>query len=427
MCITRRRALALAGAALAAPYLLRAQSAEAAGALTKVGSPIVLGAGQPGGKSGVRLAAFPNPVHGFIAAWRSHNGGLNSRNYIQYFKSDGTPLSVPIPMQGPPATGIGPYANGVFPIARPDGSALILFSSARVGDEGVDIFSQRMSATRAKVGNPVLLDTLTDLDQSNPIGAYLSTGNFLAAWISTPGDETTTDARGRIIAFSGTGVTGEFGINPNVPGQDQPCSVTALSGGRSVVSYSSIVGNDWYLRAAVLRPDGIRTHAPFQIKQAPLAQRLGSAAVVAKGDNQNKWVAISYRPGASASQARLFYQEFDFITPSAERPIGPAFNCDNGVESVPPHASLAGPNLLFVQHYAVAGGKQSVQAQVVDLATNAVKAPRVVIHQSNTDTQSDALVRLPQSQVYVSGFSDGDYTDSSTAKAIIQRMKLTLS
>jgi hypothetical protein len=426
MSITRRRALALAGAALAAPYFLRAQRAEAAATLSRVGNPIILGAGQSGGKHSVRLAAFPNPVHGFIAGWQTSNGA-NSRNYIQYFKSDGTSLSAPIPMEGPAGTTSGIFPGGVFPIARPDGAALILFSAAPDGQDSVDVFSQRMSATRAKIGSPTLVDTVTELDQGQPLGTRLSNGNFLAAWTSTPGGETTTDARGRVIAFPGVGITGEFRINPDVPGQDVPQSAAALSGGKSVVSYSSIVGDDWYLRATVLNANGTRAHTPFQLKKATTAQRLGSAAVVAKGDNQNKWVAIGYHPAASASQARLFFREFDLVTASPTRLIGPAFTCDDGVASVPPHASMAGANLVFVQHYAVFNNKQSIEGLVVDLATRTVKAPRIVIHQSATDTQSDALVRLPQSQIYVSGFSEGDFTDSSTSKAIIQRMKLTLS
>ena len=283
-----------------------------------------------------------------------------------------------------------------------------------------------MSATRAKVGNPVLVDTLTELDQSNPLGAYLSSAYFLAAWSSTPGDATTQDARGRIIAFSGAGVTGEFGINPNVPGQEQPDLVAALASGRSVVIYSGIAGSDWQVRAAVLNANGASAHIPFRLKIVPLAQRLGSAAVLAKGANQNKWVAIGYERGV-ASQARLFFREFDFIKSTPDRPIGPAFLCDDEVGILPPHATLAGPNLVFVQHYALHANKQSVKGLVVDLATNTVKAPRVVIHQSDTDTQPNALIRLAQSQIYVSGFSEGDYTDSSTAKAIIQRMRLTLS
>src|SRR4051794_31675889 len=99
MSFTRRQALTLMSATLAAPYVLRIQSAKAAATLTRLGNPIFLGAGLPGGNHRVALAAFPNPSHGFVAAWINRQVA-GPRNFIQYFKGDGTPLSQPIQMKG---------------------------------------------------------------------------------------------------------------------------------------------------------------------------------------------------------------------------------------------------------------------------------------------------------------------------------------
>lgn len=431
MSVTRRRALALFSATLAAPYVLRAEGAKAASTLTPLGSPIFLGAGQPGGKYAVSLATFSTPGQGFIAGWiNDPPGDGNAKNFIQYFNADGTPSSAPIEMSGPAGTTDGTFANGVFPIAQPDGQAIILFGAKNdASDETdmIDIFSQRMAVGHTKVGNPKLINTLRTLDQGFPMGVGLSNGKFLAAWTSQLSGPDTIDVRGRIITLDGVGTLNDRRLHKESTGEQRLRSAAALASGKSVVSYSSLDQGTLSCRAVVLNANATRARdVSFQFAtQSDINLTFGAAAVVTRGPNQNKWLAIGHTIDPQTLLGKLWFREFDGITPlgPAHR-IGAAFAIEDARPDEAPSVCWVGGNRFFVQHWGFTNNKKSIEGIIIDVGTKTVVAPRVVIHRTSGDTTPEAVIRIPQQQTYVCGFSDGRNTNGSTAKAILQRMTL---
>ena len=65
-----------------------------------------------------------------------------------------------------------------------DASALILFSAAPRTTAGQDIFAQRMSAFREKVGVPVRINQSVTNFQGRIFATRLTSGKVLATWLT---------------------------------------------------------------------------------------------------------------------------------------------------------------------------------------------------------------------------------------------------
>jgi len=134
-------------------------------------------------------------------------------------------------------------SNGGFVVVWIDGSMIGSDTS------GFGIKAQRFDADGNKLGAEFLVNTTTSANQTGPVVATLPSGRFVVTWIdasATGGDTSGTAVRGQIFEANGTPVGAEFLINTEIANNQGPATVTELSGGGFVVSWSdgSGVGGD---------------------------------------------------------------------------------------------------------------------------------------------------------------------------------------
>jgi hypothetical protein len=297
MQITRRQSLGLLGSALAAPYLLRGDPAKAAVTFTKVGPILQLGSATPNAQERTRLAAFYDGS--FLATWTNFGSGTNVTCRGQYFSRDGAALTGIIDF-GTEA-GLEPPTAWSFPVSFPNGRAHVYFTSKRTGapsGEAEQLFLQRMSAGRTKLGPPKRINGNPDTSASVQVATRLSNGNVMVLWQSGRAGGTTDsiDAFCRVVAPDGTPVTPERRATAHVNRIQVPKSVAALSNGRSVFIYDHIdyfVDGTYRVFLQQLDANGQRVGNPVLQKTADALEPHGSGGVEAT--TPNRFVALHTR------------------------------------------------------------------------------------------------------------------------------------
>ena len=282
MPITRRQSLGLMGSALALPYLLLADGARAAP--ISVLKHIRLGKTQPGGKSDAAIAALPGNQGGFLACWINYRTYPDFRAFCQYFNNSGNPLSDPIRMGGAAGQTDGTPAGSARPVAFPNGTALIIFTAPRdgsPGEEGDQVWVQRMSAGREKVGVPIRINTLHIGGCAIVHATRLTNGNVLVAWQHAEGTPDSIDVRCRVIDNKGVGISPERRATKTAGAQQIPKDLAALPNGKSVLSYAhlDLVDKIWRLELQRLTAAGVRIGDPILIKKTSSDKPFGAAAV----------------------------------------------------------------------------------------------------------------------------------------------------
>jgi hypothetical protein len=97
--------------------------------------------------------------------------------------------------------------------------------------------------TFAKIGTEILVNTNIANAQSEPTVAALDNGYFVVIWRTTDvtADGSGNAVKGQIIKADGTKVGTEFLVNTIATGDQRDPEVTALAGGKFVVSYTTAV------------------------------------------------------------------------------------------------------------------------------------------------------------------------------------------
>ncbi|TFI56967.1 tandem-95 repeat protein, partial [Sphingomonas parva] len=100
--------------------------------------------------------------------------------------------------------------------------------------------AQIYTATGAKSGGEITLNTITADSQYQPSLAALASGGFVAAWTDfsrTGGDSDQTAVKLQLFSSTGAKVGGELLVNTSTAGYQQTPEVTALTGGGFVVTW----------------------------------------------------------------------------------------------------------------------------------------------------------------------------------------------
>lgn len=428
MNVSRRRALGLLGSALALPYVIRSDEAFALPGLRRIGNPIRLGAGQPGGQLKVALSAFPDGD--FIAAWVNFRSGFDVRAYIRYFNSDGGPLSPEIQMGGPTGLTDGISALDIVPIARLDGWALILFGAERNDapfPSRYDIFGQRIAPDYSKVGDPIVVNTkVADRQGEAILATRLSNRNILSVWQDQGASLDSYDVRDRILGPGGNGLFPERIANAVLPGMQVPRAIAPLANANSLVSYSSLVGNQWKFFLQKLNPQGVRSGNPYLVK-GPVNQPFGTVGLGTLNGARFNVVAAWYTENTEDSADQWTQVINENGVPGVKFKLD-TFPTDVWLDNPPnpPNVAAAlraaGTAILIREVYGEAVGRSIIQALAANPSNgNLIAGPSTIFTSaSGLHPTNEALIVLP-SCISVAGFTNGD-GNPLHSKAYLQRL-----
>ncbi|HEY8570917.1 hypothetical protein [Phenylobacterium sp.] len=180
---------------------------------------------------------------------------------------------------------------GVRIAVLPDGGHVLVWISEAQDGSGEGIYAQRYDATGAKVGGEFLVNSTTGLNQTMPSVAAFSDGSFVITWASQGQDGSDYGVYAQRYTASGARVGGEIQVNTFTPNAQLDPTVAVLSNGNFVVTWMSLddPGGDWNTYAQIFDGSGAKVGAEFMVNtnttwgqyEADLAALPGGGFVVA--------------------------------------------------------------------------------------------------------------------------------------------------
>jgi hypothetical protein len=203
-------------------------------------------------------------------------------------------------------------ANGRFVVTWTDWSA-------SGGDAGIGVRGQVFNASGTKSSTEFLVNTTATGTQDESTVTALSDGRFVVTWTDSnkSGGDTTGDAvRGQAFNANGTKSGSEFLINTTTAANQSDSSVAALSNGAFVVTWtdSSATGSDTSgsaVRGQIFTSSGARSGGEFLVNTTTAAaQDESSVTTLANGRFVVTWTDFS-KSGADTSGDAVRGQVFN--------------------------------------------------------------------------------------------------------------------
>lgn len=101
------------------------------------------------------------------------------------------------------------------------------------------IYMQRYSAAGAALGGEVAVNTITAFSENNSQVTALTGGRYIVTWESFGGDASGFGVFGQIYSSAGTALGGEFRVNTTFVGEQLNANIAPLSDGGFVATYAS--------------------------------------------------------------------------------------------------------------------------------------------------------------------------------------------
>lgn len=207
---------------------------------------------------------------GFVVTWSSDIGG--GRVAAQVFDAAGAKLGSEFRVdtqttsnqQFPTITGL---SNGGFVVTWQD-------SSGTLGDaSATSIKAQVFDADGAKLGGEFLVNTQTAGDQIVPTITGLTNGGFVVTWTDysgTLGDASNASCKGQLFNAAGVKQGGEFLINTQTANSQLVSTVAELANGGFVVTWSDLSGtlgdaSNYGVKAQVFGATGLKVGSEFLV------------------------------------------------------------------------------------------------------------------------------------------------------------------
>ena len=392
-----RPTLACLSIALAA--LLAGSNAGGAGPVLRVDGTFQIHdaftpANRTGGETAPVLASW-DWNGGFIATWLNYRSATDQRAFVGFYSIYGDPI-YPGPTQlgsaQGPTSGIPSASAG--PVAFPDGTSLIFFSSDRRGAPAAakrDLFAQRMTGgSISPVGLPLAANSALANAQDTLLAARLSNGNALLAFVSHATAAGSFDIKGRVLNKNGAGVTVDKPITVNTTGAQTPTALSPFRAqGRSVLSYVVQTGQTRRYFVQRLDPAAARIGNPLLVKTTNGAATFGSVGVA--GLSNGRFIAVWFQPGATAGTASLKARIFSAAgQPGALLTIGTAKIDNTGI--VAPKIAVRSDGQMAVVTAGLKNGTRSIQAWLLDSAAKRVAGPVNVATSRNRLTLESLVV-----------------------------------
>ncbi|MEA2013728.1 MAG: PKD domain-containing protein [Thermodesulfobacteriota bacterium] len=126
-----------------------------------------------------------------------------------------------------------------------DGGFVVTWTSSYGQDgDGSGIFGQFFNAAGGKNGGEFQVNTWTVDDQNQPAVFTLSGGNFVVTWSSYGQGSSGYDIYGQMFDSSGNRVGNEFKVSPDIDDWQRLSSLSGLSNGGFIVTWTSSYGQD---------------------------------------------------------------------------------------------------------------------------------------------------------------------------------------
>jgi hypothetical protein len=177
-----------------------------------------------------------DPTGGFVVVWASDGqDGSSYGIFGQRYDAAGAPLGGEFR--------VNTYTTGTQsgPEMGADGAGnfVVVWQSSSQDGPGTGIFGQRYASSGAPMGAEFRVNTYTTSDQTRPVVALDSSGNFVVAWQSAGQDGSANGVFAQRYDAAGAALGAEFRVNTFVAGEQVDPAVAAAAAGHFVVVWSS--------------------------------------------------------------------------------------------------------------------------------------------------------------------------------------------
>jgi Ca2+-binding RTX toxin-like protein len=181
---------------------------------------------------------------GFVVTWNSlGQDGSGYGVYGKRFKADGTPVA-PVEVVLSDAEFLtNSYADSDQ--TRPsvaglnNGAFVTVWESQSQDGSGLGIYGQRFDAAGNRLGDEFLVNTGVTNNQSDPFVTHLSDGGFLVTWESENQDGSSYGIYGQRYNADGSKNSSEFMVNSFTTGAQGMPSAAAFADGKFIVTWQS--------------------------------------------------------------------------------------------------------------------------------------------------------------------------------------------
>ena len=222
----------------ASGYAIRAQIFL--GSSAKWGGEFLVNTTTSGNQADPSITALANG--GFVVTWTdaSASGGDTSGYAVR--AQIYTSLRVPVGGEFIVNTATASDQHMPKIAALPTGGFVTVWRdrSGTGGDDFFGIKAQIFSDTGARVGAEFLVNTTTRGAQSEPVVTALDDGRFVVAWTDgswANGSASQGDVRAQVFTADGAKYGGEFTVNTTRPEDQYEPTISAMPGGRFVISW----------------------------------------------------------------------------------------------------------------------------------------------------------------------------------------------
>jgi Ca2+-binding RTX toxin-like protein len=347
---------------------------------------------------------------GFVVSWADSSllGGDTSISSIkaQIFDASGNKVGGEflvnfntLNAQSQPA--IAGVASGGFVVCWAD-------SSGQGGDaDKTSVKAQIFDASGTKVGGEFRVNTTTANDQQDPSVTALASGGFVVSWADSTGDASAGGIKAQIFDASGNRVGNEFLVNTATFNfQDQP-TITSLSSGGFVVSWSDLSGQGLDasgrgIKAQIFDASGNKVGAEFLVNTAALNnQHQPTITSLASGGFVVSWSDDSGQ-GGDASPAGIKAQIFD----GSGNKVGGEFLVNTTTPQPQQEPAITAlPSGGFVVSW-FDNVNAEIKAQIFDASGNRVGSEFLVTTETTNFQQAPTITALASGAIVISWQDD---------------------
>jgi hypothetical protein len=189
-----------------------------------------------------------------------------------------------------------------------NGGFVVTWSSSRQDGDGWGIYGKRYDASGNAVGNEFLINATTTGDQISSSVASLTNGGFVVTWSSSGQDGDGWGIYGKRYDASGNAVGNEFLINTTTTGDQDYSSVTGLTNGGFVVTWSSEQDDSgWRIYGKRYDASGNAVGNEFLINTTTTPQSLASVTGLTNGGFIVSWSSL----GQDGNGYGIYAQRYD--------------------------------------------------------------------------------------------------------------------
>ena len=191
-----------------------------------------------------------------------------------------------------------------------DGGWIVTWTSVGQDGDFGGIYQQRYDAAGTAVGGEVQVNTVTASNQDASSVAVLSDGGWVVTWQSFAQDGDSSGIYAQRYDSAGVAEGGEVQVNTTIVGSQRLPSVTALSDGGFVVSWTSVIqeaaGGDVYLQR--YDASGVAVGGEVRVNaQTSGDQSFSSITALADGGFVVSWTSA----GQDGDSGGIYLQRYD--------------------------------------------------------------------------------------------------------------------